>query len=566
VQSEPVRVTDKFPLETLAIALICAAYIAFLFTLPTFPTQDGPVHDEYTHVLSALLSSHPGHFATFYTIKHYLPPYSLYYYTLLLLTKIFPVFTADKIIVSAYILTFVFGFRYLARAIGPSYNQATLIVTLCLLNWPLGMGFVNFCFSLAISFWAYGLWIRNTGRNSLPRKALFLLLVVIILLTHPVPLLALVGFCALDLILRRLKPSATFAPALPQDYLTFLLSLFAVAYIKLFTNAHPLVQEAAQNAAQNTSQAASNSYRSQLLLHLRQFPKGAGLSFFSFGHHDLLLYRALLLAIVPLALALAYLQLRRNRTLGVRSWSNRWFAIAFATLVLLPFMPSDLNASHFFAERLLIFVWLTILLAASGYVLRSRAAKSAILLYALLGTAVILENAHHYLRPEALFAASFQTSVPALRGRPGLLLAGPAQPAYPTGLAFNPREWDAVHFFRFNDAILLDGPWLHLAVIPIGATSALSNSTLSQDTLDTPGGVDLYLHSTPADIPAVLAPAAFLFLDQTNPAIPAAHPVPLPFALNPSPNPPASWFLLQSVPQRYKIYQRSPLPSPPPAP
>ena len=102
--SAPLR---RFTPELLATVLIVVVYIAWLLSLPAWPSQDGPVHLYYTHVLGALLSHQPTPYTHFYTIKHLLPPYALYYYALLVLSKAVSLLMADRLIVCAYVVLFV---------------------------------------------------------------------------------------------------------------------------------------------------------------------------------------------------------------------------------------------------------------------------------------------------------------------------------------------------------------------------------------------------------------------------------------------------------------------------
>ena len=125
----------RFP----AILLVAAAYVVWFLCIPAWPSQDGPMHLYYTHILGQLLSHQPTVYARFYVVKHLLPPYALYYYSLLALSKGVPLLLADRLILCAYALSFIFGFRFLARALGPCADEMTLLASLLLLNWPLGI-------------------------------------------------------------------------------------------------------------------------------------------------------------------------------------------------------------------------------------------------------------------------------------------------------------------------------------------------------------------------------------------------------------------------------------------
>ncbi len=57
-------------------------YSWWVFSLPLFPSQDGPMHLYYVHVISRLLAGDPS-FAHYFSIRTPLPPYAIHYLLLL---------------------------------------------------------------------------------------------------------------------------------------------------------------------------------------------------------------------------------------------------------------------------------------------------------------------------------------------------------------------------------------------------------------------------------------------------------------------------------------------------
>src|ERR1700761_5264781 len=223
--------------------LIALAYSVWVLSLPLFPTTDGPMHLYYAHVMSVLFGGGPSIYRDFYFIKHILPPYSLYYYMLILLMKVFPPLIADKLVLCIYFFSFVYGFRYFATAIGPSGNIMTLLATVVLLNWPLCMGFVNYCFASPLVFWALGLWWRAAGKDDPVRKTIFLVVTYAVMFTHPMPLSFIFGFCLVDMAVRffryRGRPAVEKTGAFPaffrQDAMFLMLALGTMLYVRLYT-------------------------------------------------------------------------------------------------------------------------------------------------------------------------------------------------------------------------------------------------------------------------------------------------------------------------------------------
>ena len=500
--------------EVIVLVLICIAYMGWVLSLPLFPTQDGPVHLYYVHVMQALLSQQPTPYSSFYSIKHLLPPYSLYYYSLIALAKFLPILVADKVVICCYFVSFVFGFRYLATQIGPSADRMTLLATLFLLNWPLGMGFVNFCLSVTFALWATGLWVRSIGGSGYRRRGWFLLLTIIITLTHPVPLLFVLAFCGVSLAFRlfqhRRQQTASALPSyFKTDIVVFLLAGSVLGYVKLFTSSKLLHQ---------TSKATSTL--AAFVHHI--IPLG----FVAGDDWWFKIYAYLLWAILVLSFLLAIIQWVRRRPEQTTSFSTLWLLLAIGFLAILPLIPHDLNGSHFFADRLTIFAWLLALLAASTYKPQWRFERRALITFVVLSNLFILGLAERYTRPPAIAIASIQTAPVAHRGDIGLALQDHIDPDYDPKihLASNPYLWAFVHYFRYNDAILYNTPWLDLEIIPLGAKGVLTSTALSPTAMEAPWTLAPELLGSPAERTAVLSSVRFAMVDVQKPDLPIGLP------------------------------------------
>ena len=469
--------------KILPILVVVVAYVVWFLCIPAWPSQDGPMHLYYTHILGQLLSHQPTVYARYYFVKHILPPYALYYYALLALSKFVPLLLADRLILCAYVVSFIFGFRFLARALGPSADEMTLLASLLLLNWPLAMGFVNFCLSLSFVFWALGLWLRFQGADPW-RRIGFVVLAVLAMFTHPVPLLALLGIAAFDLALRtgvHLRSNRSLQPGFFRDLWTFVPASLTLVYVKLFTNSHPLAQS---SVAALPGSLAERVYRTA-----EAYAAEKGLAFLLGPGFEPRLYRAILAVAIVLPLALAIAQLIRNRR--ERRWTaaDTVLAMSVFAIVILPFIPHDLNGSHFFADRLLLFAWLLPILAASGYVFRRPPYPMLIAGFVLCAQIVILHEAAVKILPAArTMAAVARTSGPiaASPGRLVLVLDDPRPAAPPSGLSFDPRIGISFDVLRHDNAVLANTPWLDLAIIPLGATPALPSTELSPEALEFP--------------------------------------------------------------------------------
>lgn len=513
--------------ERIAIVLVVVAYIVWLLSLPAFPTQDGPVHLYYTHVLRALLSHAGSNYARFYTIKHLFPPYAFYYYSLLGLSRFVSLLVADRLIVCLYVISFVFGFRYLASALGPGADSMTLLCTLLLLNWPLGMGFVNFCLSLSFVFWALGLWLRFAGRRSdYMARGGFVLLAILTMFTHPVPLLLLLGIASLDLVIRflaiRLR-SQRGPQLLRLDLITLVVAGFTLVYVKLFTSSRPLQQ--------TTVGEEPVSFATRLAHNVANYSAEKGVAYLLGPGFELRLYRVLLLAVLIVPAVLALWQFVRDRREHRWTAGNTALILGIVFTLVLPFVPPDLNGSHFFAQRLLLFVWIFALLAACGARMDARV-QTGLLAFALIAQVIVLHAANARLRPAALSIAAIDTAQSLIASRPGdlgLALEDPRAFDAPPGLSFNPYLWAAVNVFRHDNSVMANTPWLDLAIIPLGATPQLPAASMKPEGLEFPSILREELAADSATREALLNSVSFLVVEQAyrppatglDPVIPA---------------------------------------------
>ncbi len=429
-----------------AFAVGITACCAWILSLPVFPSEDGPVHVYYATVMTKLLSGAHGPLSEAFRIRHLLPPYSLYYYMLIALLQIFPAVLVEQIAVCIVVVTMAFGFRFLCSAAGHNGRWTSFLILPLLLNWSLFMGFENYCLSIGLTFWAIGVWFGR-GRY---RRAVFLILVVLIVLTHPVPLLPLAALCVIDLTGRRFVWPAT--ADWRRDTLTLAAACACMSYVLLYTE--------------------KNKVRENLLQHVHplvsviKYSTLYGLGLFARISAATLLYTGLLLFVFVLSLWLTV------RSFVKRDGERRWRptdALFFATLglvVVLPFLPDTMNGGFYFNMRFLILVWCGAIAAASGGAafgpqLRMLMISSG---YAALTYTLILAQIR--IAPEARRAAVAERA-PILRsGENAILLPATEYEADPT-LRFRPLEWSAVRYFRRAGDVMLDAPFLDMSTMPI---------------------------------------------------------------------------------------------------
>jgi hypothetical protein len=460
---------DAAPPTPRWVPILFAALVATLcvwaLSLPIFPTQDGSMHKYYVYVASQLLDHSPLY--QVYDFKHPLPPYATYYAALLGLSHFTSLDMAEKILICCSFLLLAYGFRFAARALGPSSDLVALCVMPLLVNWALVMGFLNYCLGVGLFFYAYGAWLRAAeGRRSWWFG--FVALVFLLTLTHPVPLLVLVVLCGLDLAVRawqhRLRQhfydrqSGWFRPY--RSHLAAFLFLFAaLMYPALLAN----------------HQKTENSLH---LFGLHPHVLVKALALFGVSPFEtrslslsINLYRFGLYALILGSLAAAAYRLRQRFRQRALRPSDTLLLAAVLLALLIPVIPRILAGGDFFSTRLLLLVWLGALCAASSFPADRPWFRRIVPAFAVLMAAFTLIPGEQYLRPIAKQLVTLE-KLPLPSNQRGMVLFDPSPlhdaSRYRREIAFNPYIWSmALPFIEHHD-VMLNSPWLSEANIPIG--------------------------------------------------------------------------------------------------
>jgi hypothetical protein len=439
-------------LTSILFAVLVCAFCVWALSLPLFPTQDGPMHKYYVHVIASLFSG--SHAYDAYVIRRPFPPYATHYAVLLGLTRFVSFDLAEKILVCLIFASTAYGFRYCARSLGPSGDLLSLCMVPLVLHWPLVMGFLNYSLAVALFFLAAGLWVRAAGRAWL--WWLFALVTFILALTHPVPLLLLIAFCSLDLLFRLVQRVSL------RDCGWQLFGLGIACLGFLF----PLASVDRSRSAANLR--GFGLHRDTVISSLALF----GISPFDTRSKNLLVnfYRVGLVALLVGCLLLAATGLRdrwRGRCLRP---SDTMLILATAILLAVPILPPSMNGSDFFSQRLMIVAWLGAIAAAGGYAApqRLRAIAPA---FAVALAVTTLTPAEFFFRPVArqLFALENQALPEHAEGLaildPAMLKAVRVQHQ----LGFNPYLWSGVLPFVHADDVMLNSPFMDLKISPLMA-------------------------------------------------------------------------------------------------
>lgn len=461
--------------------ILLAFYCVWILTLPLFPSLDGSLHLYYASVLGSLLSGSKD-FASYYFIRHVLPPYALHYYFLIAVAHFFGYVMADKLLVCLIFMTTAFGFRYLARFLGPSGDLMSLFIISLLLNWPLGMGFYNYCLAIGMALWALGFWYRAVQKRSHRLWLAFLITVVLMVLTHPVPLVFIYVLVGVDVgwrfcqdLSRRGAGAASFKASLRHlrsDLVYMLLSWATIGYIFLFVDKHKVMS----NVLETYDRKAE----------LIKLFKLSTIAMFSGSNSIVIVYRLSLYAILLLSLFLACAAAKRQ-------WASRAYSPATAILVctliltiIIPILPPVINGANYFSQRLVVFVWIGALAAASGFRGFNRSRETILATSVLLYSVAVLVLANSMIRPVAAQISEIETAPIRNAGLTGLTLSLPDAPVT-TNLNYVPYYWVGARYFRRSHSTLLNGGFLYEPYLPLGSHIGQLSPQLDAAIQNSPG-------------------------------------------------------------------------------
>jgi hypothetical protein len=475
--SPPLRQATPAWLDSAFYALLLC-FVLLVLALPVFPTSDGPVHIYFSEVLGQLASG-PTPYAQVYSIRHLLQPYSLHYYALIGLMQVLPAAWAEKLVVVAILTALAFGFRFLARALGPYHQVASLLQFPLLLSWPLGGGFMNYCFAIGVSLGAFGLWYRAESSHRPARlAAAYVSALVVLVISHPVPLLVLILLTSLDLLLVLLHyGQLRRAWAAPGFRLR--LGLFLASCVSFVV---PLLLADKATAGSAWKQFGPNP---TLLLELLT---GTRVSLFGGFHPLALLYQVAVILAMPAAIALQWSGLRSRWSQGELRSSDRLLLFSVGYTLLLLSFPPTMNGSAHFAERMWLITWLLALATLAGADLTA-AAMRRLSWSAVAWSVLTLVLAAATLLPVARKQAAL-AQAPLPSGQRGLFLQ-PSSTAQPALLGSNDELdfWDGGRAFAERGDILLNSPWMNLTIMPV------------RERAGTPM-IDHLMMSSPGDSPA----------------------------------------------------------------
>jgi|GEM_PF-5095424 len=137
------------------------------------PHQDGPVHLHNVKMLRDYWSGTDPAVAEIYRLNDWLVPTWFGHLLFYVLTEFVSYFTAQKLVVSAYLLALPLSLVYASRAYGGGAVFPAVFGFAVASNTLLNLGFYMFCWGMVIAMVTVGYWMRRC-RTADPRSALIL--------------------------------------------------------------------------------------------------------------------------------------------------------------------------------------------------------------------------------------------------------------------------------------------------------------------------------------------------------------------------------------------------------
>jgi hypothetical protein len=412
---------------------------------PVFPTQDGPVHLYYADVLRGVLT-HAAPYAQHFAIKRALTPYALEYYSLLVLETVLAPAASEKVLVACYIFTFGLGFRYLVESVTEKGSPWILAAIPFCMHMLVYMGFLNYCFAVALLLFACGMWIRIAGRLTARRAIGLFGVVLLMLLTHPVPVAVFLVFMPVYFVCDAANGAGSWRECLlsrRSDLATMAgIATMALVWVSLFVDSGHVDSWQSNHVS---TWGWFNAVATELqLYHLAPFTA--------------LSYRAGPILAMAFAFAAWIAGLRR----GLRPAATALLVVSGICFLVYCLAPERVSGGYYFAERFPI-LWLLFLLAGASSLRLPPGWSVAAGTIAVIVTIDVLGMQWVHVREIASRIELAEQAPTMAPGSVGLIIG--RRSSMPDGLSFNPYMWSGVHLFRRSRAILANDPWMNGSIL-----------------------------------------------------------------------------------------------------
>ncbi len=437
-----------------------ASVLILLLRLPAISSGDGPVHLYYSVVVRALLIGDPwyGHW---YAFRHLVQPYCLHYLLLALIQEVASPGAAEKALVVLTVLVCWTGLFRAIRSFHPESPTVYAWMLPLILTWSLAGGFYNYCLASGFLFHAIASWISLRRTGAWPLLFAFSLCLVLLALSHPIPLLLLAGYLVLETLLGRRMP----APASRRlQFIASFAVLAALAWPVLVYDHSRLGHE------------LSFTFHEMTALFVYT---GQCVDFFTFaGIH--FPYRIALLAFPLFALAQVLSGVRTRLKCRAVDEGDVLALTALVLLLTCSFLPTQVNGAYNAERRLAALAWPVLAIALASRPLHGTTGGRVLTAVGCTMTLMAAVMLPASLVPEARLMASLDHA-PLPPFRVGIFIESNAGLHSTSESGYGITYWAGASGFAARHDILLNSPWLNETHIPLREQVG---STFLEDRLD----------------------------------------------------------------------------------
>ncbi|PWC36434.1 hypothetical protein [Azospirillum sp. TSO35-2] len=156
-----------------------------LWSIPKLSFADGGVHVAMAHLLTVLETGTADPILSQYFTPNIQAEPNWFIYPILAgLLRVFDPYTAEKILLTGYVIGFPYAFRYAVTAVNPRNAPLSWFALPFVFSWPLNLGLYNFIFSLVWLFVALGYALRRWTAMTPARTLVMTLLGLITYASH----------------------------------------------------------------------------------------------------------------------------------------------------------------------------------------------------------------------------------------------------------------------------------------------------------------------------------------------------------------------------------------------
>jgi hypothetical protein len=174
--------------QNMLFAALVVVHLVPLWAFKYFPSQDGPSHIYNASVMRDYQRPDLSSFREYYLINTSPAPNWFGHLVLAGLMYLVPMLTAEKLLLSGYVILLPLSVRYALRAIRPEAGFLAVLAFPFIFNYVLHLGYYNFSYSLVVFFLLIGYWFEHRERFRLREAATLGSLALVLYFCHLVSL------------------------------------------------------------------------------------------------------------------------------------------------------------------------------------------------------------------------------------------------------------------------------------------------------------------------------------------------------------------------------------------